>query len=210
MNDNPISPCEDPQHCVATHPITLELTKRGITEEQLAAIRFRGRNRELPFDQWSFTWGNDMPPQAIPFIRPYCALKWLILDNPTYSRDKEDAWRYLNDIMIAPLAALGLKHKKAQKRRAQQSRGRVTDDGQTIKQIVERLVRSPEHTEKSTRDLWPPFFAVLDELDLDPKEVMHSDRRKQRYEYLFGDTRRKISYGQFANLVCEIRPQKSG
>lgn len=208
MNDQPHF--ETPQHYLTTHPITLELMQRGVTEEHLAAIRFRHSNRERPFDQWSFTWGNGMPAEAIPFVMPYCTLKWLVLDDPPSSRDKEDAQRYVNDAMIAPIAAAGLNHKEAQRRRAQRSRVKVTEDGQTIKQVVERFVRKPEHREEGAPELWSPFFSELDQLELDPEEVTHSDLRKRHYEYAFGDKRRKISYGQFANLVSALRIGKSG
>jgi hypothetical protein len=76
MSDNPISAPEAPQHHLATHPITLELTKRGVTEKQLAAIRFRGGNRELSFDQWSFTWGNGIQRRPRLFEQIFRIDKW--------------------------------------------------------------------------------------------------------------------------------------
>jgi hypothetical protein len=58
MSDNPMSAFEARQRYVATHPITLELKKLGVTEEQLTAMRFRARTQERPFDQWSLTWAR--------------------------------------------------------------------------------------------------------------------------------------------------------
>ena len=84
MNDQPISDFETPQHYLATHPITLELMQRGVTEEHLAAIRFRPSNRERPFDQWSFTWGNGMPAEAIPFAMPYSRNPQELIDAVAY------------------------------------------------------------------------------------------------------------------------------
>jgi hypothetical protein len=201
--------CQSPHHYVANHPITTELKKRGATDDQLAAIRFRGKDRGT-FDQWSFTWGSGMPLEALPLVTAYCALKWLILEDPPSSKDKEDAWRYLNDTMIAPVVALGLKHKQTQRRRAQRPRGKVTDDGRTLKQIVEALVLRPDHREESAWELWPHFSAELDQLGLDPKEIEHSDRRKIRYEYRCCDRLGKITYGQFANLVSKVKNRASG
>jgi hypothetical protein len=195
--------------CVANHPITAELKKRGATDDQLAAIRFRGKDRST-FDHWSFTWGGGTPLEALPLATAYCALKWLILEDPPSSRDKEDAWRYLSDSMIAPVVALGLKHKEAQRRRAQRPRGKVTDDGRNLKQIVEALVLGPEHREETARELWPHFSAELDQLGLDPRETSHSDRRRIRYEYRFCGRLGKITYGQFANLVSKVRNRASG
>jgi hypothetical protein len=184
----------------------MELTKRGVTGEQLVEIRFREKDRSYPFDQWSFTWGSNLPLEAIPFVKAYCALKWLILDEPPASRDKEDAWRYVNDSMIAHAATAGLKHREAQRRRAQRPRVKVTDDGQTIGQMVEQLIRNPEHKDETARELWPQFYAALDKLGLDPQEVPYSDT----YKYTFGKKQRKMSYRQFANIVSASRARKSG
>ena len=61
---------DTPQHYVASHPITMELTKRGVTGEQLAAVRFREKDRRrYPFDQWSCTWGSGLPLEVIPFLK---------------------------------------------------------------------------------------------------------------------------------------------
>jgi hypothetical protein len=191
-------------------PITMELTKRGVTDDQLAAMRFRGSSRGKRFDDWSFIWANGMPLEAMPFVKVYCALKWLIFDDPPASREKDDAWRYGNDAMLAPVIAVGLKHQEAQKRRAQRPRVKVTDDGQTFKQVVERFVCKPENSEEGAPQLWPRFFAELDQLGLDPEEVTPSNCRKPPYEYTFGYKRRRISYRQFANLVSRSRAGKSG
>ena len=205
----PVTDRRTPQQYVASHLITKQLTKRGVTDEQLAQLRFREKDRGYPFDEWSFTWGGNLPPEAIPFVKAYCALKWLILEEPPASRDKEDAWRYVNDAMIAPAATIGLKHREAQRQRAQRPRVKVTDDGQTIRQIVEQLARNPEYKEETAPELWRRFYAALDELGLDPKEVMYSERTPG-YEYTFRGIRRKMSYRQFANNVSVSRVRKSG
>src|SRR5262249_38042734 len=93
---------ENPEDFVSNHPITLELIQHGVSELQLQTMRFRRNNQGWPFDQWPTTWNGNIPIGAIPLVKGYCALKWLIVDNPPYSREKEDAWRYLNDLAIAP------------------------------------------------------------------------------------------------------------
>jgi hypothetical protein len=64
--------------------------------------------------------------------------------------------------------------------------------------------------EVSAGELWPHFFALLAHHGLNPKEIPHPVRGKQRYEYLVGDKKKKISYGQFANTLSKARNQKSG
>ena len=97
-----------------------------------------------------------------------------------------------------PAIAVGLKFQDAQRRRAQRPRVKVTDDGQTIRQVVERLVRKLERREENIKELWPHFYEELERLELEPEELECSDLRKCCYEYQFGDKRRKISYGQFS------------
>ena len=78
--------CETPDRRLETHCLTRELQLLGVTEEQLQGIRFRGTNKGLPFDRWPSTFPGGRAIQAISLIRAYAALKWLIVENPTYSR----------------------------------------------------------------------------------------------------------------------------
>jgi hypothetical protein len=208
-NPGPVLGLLTPQEYVRTHPITIELTKRGVSDDQLAAMRFRDKDQAHPFDQWACVWGNGMPVEAMPFVKAYCTLKWLILDDPPPSRDKDDAWRYASAAMMAPVVAMGLRHQEAQRQRAQRFRVKVTEDGQTIRQVAEQLARKLEYREESAPQLWRHFYAELDELGLDPEEVTCSDPRKGYYKYMYRDKRRKITYGQFANLVSAVRTGRS-
>jgi hypothetical protein len=74
------------------HPFTSQLRSLGVTDEQLRAIQFHANNQGFPFDLWQVARVGDLPTEASNLIGPYCALKWLILDNPPWSRDKDDAW----------------------------------------------------------------------------------------------------------------------
>jgi hypothetical protein len=208
-NPGPVLGFLTPQEYVRTHPITLELTKRGVTADQLAAMRFRAKDQAQSFDQRAVVWANGMPIEAMPFVRAYCALKWLILEDPPASRDKDDAWRYVSAATMAPVVTMGLRHQEAQRQRAQRSRVKVTEDGQTVRQVVEELARKPEHQQDSAPQLWRHFFAKLDQLGLDPSEVTCPDPAKTYYQYFYRDKRRKMTYGRFANLVSALRTRKS-
>jgi hypothetical protein len=209
--DGALEGSQTSQDYLANHEITKELRRRGVTEDQLAAMRFRtSSRRERPFADWSFTWADGTPLEVLPYVKPYCALKWLTLDDPPAARDKDDAWEYVNNATIAPVVAIGLKHQEEQRGRARRSRVKITEEGETIGQLVERLANSPEHREESARGLWFHFFALLDQIGADPEELASSDPRKQAYKYAFREKRRKISYGQFANLVSVARSKKSG
>ena len=94
---------------------------------------------------------------------------------------------------------------KAQRRRAKKPRGRVTDDGKTLRQIIETLVAKPESRDLSAPELWPRLYAELDQLDLDPKEINPGKLKKAACSYQFNSKRKRITYRRFANLVSEFR-----
>src|SRR5580692_1001026 len=81
---------------ISEHMITIHLKNIGVTDEQLKVMRFRPNCNNLPFDQWTFTWGPGTPLEAIPRIKDYCALKWLLLESPLPSRDRDDASRVIS------------------------------------------------------------------------------------------------------------------
>src|SRR5579862_8649047 len=115
---------QPPEEYIASHEITLQLKRLGVTDGQLEAIRFRPNPKGRPFDQWSFTWGTGTPLTAITLMKAYCALKWLILENPEHSRDKDDAWHLVSVTVAAPIYRTGIKHKEAQRLRAKKPRGK--------------------------------------------------------------------------------------
>jgi hypothetical protein len=196
---------------VEGHRITSELKRYGVTNAQLDALRFSGFNRDCPFDLWSFRWKDGTPSEAMPLFKAYCALKWLILENPPYSRNKEDAWRLINDWLVAGNAQLGQQTRVTQQERARKPRGKILNSDKTINGLIEELALSPEHGNEKADELWPHFYASLEELDLEPVEIPHiSDLRKRAYEYdtPTGDCR-KMTYGRFANVVAKARKKKS-
>jgi hypothetical protein len=202
---------ETPAEHLERHAVTTELRRRGVTVEQLQAMSFRGSRHDGPFDFWPCTWLAGTPDDAIPLIKAYCALKWLILENPPSSREKDDAWRHVADQMAAPIFAIGMRAMAAQRDRARKPRGKVTVDGKTITRVITELALKPEYREERAKGLWRHFHAELDRLELDPEEKDDSaNSENSSYEYDFGNGRKLISYRRLANIVSNCRrKQKS-
>jgi hypothetical protein len=197
---------QTPTEYVASHEITQHLKGLGVTESQLDAMQFRPNNVGRPIAQRTFTWGAGTPHDAIPHIFAYCALKWLILDNPEPSRDKDDASLLVSAAMAAPIYRVGINHKETQRLRAKKPRSKLSEDGQSIHSIIERLALSPGHRDETVMELWPSFFHELDNAKLRPREINHPDPKKRAYNYKPSNGgRTSITYGRFANLVSEFR-----
>ena len=108
------------------------------------------------------------------------------------------------------LAKLGAKFREAQRVRAQRPRRKVTEGGRTLSQIIKDFVLRREHHEQSTKELWPPFFAELDRLDLSPEEIEQATSLTEQ-TYIFTDCKgneRKITYSRFANIVSSVRQKR--
>jgi hypothetical protein len=214
VDEPTIANVQTPAELVASHEITLRLKCFGVTDGQLEAMRFRPNQKRWPFDQWSFTWDSGMSITAIPatsvtaisLIKAYCALKWLILENPEGSRDKDDAQHLVSATMAAPIYQIGIRHKETQRLRAKKPRSNTTEDGISTEYIIEQLALSAEHREETTKELWPHFFSKLEEAKLRPKESSHSNPRQSSYTYNPSDGGPKsITFGRFANQVSQYR-----
>jgi hypothetical protein len=195
-----------PEAFLNEHQLTSWLRRLGVSAEQLEAMRFSWLNRGWPFEQWTFTWLDGTPAQAISLVKAYCALKWLILEDPPGSADKDAAWRLIAETLAAPVHALGLEFRRSQSRRASRPRGKLAD-GRTLNQVIAELALSPEHRDETALELWPHLYAELDRLTLNPEER----RDPNAYTYDYRDRRKTITFGQFANVVSKSRrTQKSG
>jgi hypothetical protein len=193
-----------PEELLASLPITRELKRLGVTDEQLRTLHFASSGRGYPFDEWPVL-GSDVPTDAIPLLKRYCTLKWLLLEDPPPSRDRDDAWQYITMLESAHLVEAGLNAKKAQQTRARKPRVKLYD-GTTINEIIADLALSPEHRDQTAEELWPHFYARLEALGHSPEEILHpSEPRKCAYRYGFAEKQRKISRGRFANVVATAR-----
>lgn len=197
---------QTPAEYVASHEVTSQLKGLGVTSDQLDAMRFRPNNAGRPLDQWPFTWGPGTPLTAVPLIKTYCTLKWLILENPEPSRDRDDASLLVSVVMAAPIYRAGINYKETQRRRAKKPRSKITEDGQSVHAIIERLALSPEHRDETANELWLCFYNKLDEAKLRPNEITHTDPKKAAFSYKpFDRSTASMTCGRFANLVTEYR-----
>lgn len=186
-----------PQELLDSHELTTQLKSLGVTDRQLEQTQFRSTNAGWPFAQWSITTAADLPLEALPFMKAYCALKWLVLSDPPASRDKDDAWRLVSDTLAAPVFAAGQRHLDSQAVRARKPRGLITEDGQDIKAIIREFCAKPERRQALHKQLWPAFYAELESLGLSPEET-----DPEHYSYNdFKGRKRHISYKYFANLI---------
>jgi hypothetical protein len=110
---------ETPQQHLDAHPITRHLRSTRISKKQLDGVRFRRRESE-PFEQWATLSTADWPIKRLVDLRVWCTLRWLILENPPPSRDKDDAWKLIADYEARPIFEAGFK-KANQFRNAQKT-----------------------------------------------------------------------------------------
>src|SRR4029077_20719454 len=170
-----------PQVYLNEHELTLQLRALGTSTEQLEAMRFAWSNQSWPFEQWTFTWLDGTPEKAVPLIKAYCALKWLILENPPGSADKDAAWRLVTETLAAPVHALGLEFRASQASRARKPRGKLFD-GRTLGEIIVELALRTELRDETALGLWPKFYGELDRLTLNPEETRDpKDPRRKAY-----------------------------
>jgi hypothetical protein len=194
-----------PQEIVNNHIITERLRRLGLTDEQLASVRYRSNQENVPIEQWPITWGPGVATAAIPQLHDYCRLKWLVLENPPPSSDKEAAAVFVSNAELSPFVKIALRFTAAQSERAKKPRGLLTEDGKTVTALIDDFCARPENRELSAKQLWPRFFAELESFGLDP------NAGNDRYTYDGGgrgNERRHISFVYFRNLVSASPAKK--
>jgi hypothetical protein len=198
-----------PLEYLALSAITVEIKRLGATDEHLEMVQWRGATHGLPFDQWSVKGHPGMPVAAVRLLKPYCTMKWLILEEPPPSRERDDAWHYISLVLGAPIFEIGLRAMEAQQARARKPRGK-TEDGSTIGEIIDKLAHAPIHRDLTAKELWPHFFADLEERGLAPQETKAPrDRLGAAYTYEAQVRRKQITFSRFATIVSQFRRQKN-
>lgn len=135
-------------------------------------------------------------------------MKWLVLEDPPPSRERDDAWHYITLELAAPIFAIGLRAKEAQQARARKPRGK-TEDGSTIREIIGKLALAPIHRDLTANGLRAHFFADLEERRLAPQETKAPrDRLRAAYTYEAQVGRKQIAFGRFATIVPQFRRQR--
>lgn len=191
------------------HVITKWLRDLGLTDEHLDGLKFRPVKKDLEFRLWAYQWSEGTPLQAHHLFKAYCTLKWLLIEDPPYSRDKEDALALIALTEASHLTGIGLKTKLAQSKRAKNLRGKIPDTGTTLNKIIHELALNRIHESLRAKELWAPFFAELEEIGLQPSSLEAPILAKCVYEYGPENNRRRISFGRFANVVSKARQKKS-
>ena len=113
---------QTPAEYVASHELTLQLKRLGVTDGQLEAMQFRPNQEGRPFINGRSPGARGTPLTALSLVKAYCALKWLILENSKHSRDKDDAWHLVSATMATPIYRMGISYKETQRLRAKKPR----------------------------------------------------------------------------------------
>jgi hypothetical protein len=196
-----------PEEFLKTHEITQSLRKLGVTDQELAKIQLTRRRGDFPFSLWNLEYPDsrsNLSPEALPLLKPYAALKYLMLEGPIPSADTQAAWDLISLVMSAPLLELGQQTKELQRARAQKPRGKVEHGGKTVRQIIERLFA--KNPEAQLRDHWDSFLRRLDDEGLSPaiiNDQVDPARDRITYQALAGT--RTMGFRRFANIISEIR-----
>jgi hypothetical protein len=187
--------------------ITVKLRSLGVSTEQLARIFLSKRREGFRFALWNFYCPPDLPPEAMFFLRPYAVLKYLILEEPPWSPDRDAAWELVALAEAHPLVELARDTKKQQSLRAKKSRGKISDEGKTVRELVEQIVR--RNPDGPVQQLWSSFFDRLENLALTPRVVTSTTGvPKESIEFEVGEGRRQMSLARFKNIVSEINSKK--
>jgi hypothetical protein len=186
--------------------LTRQLASLGITQAQRQSIRFRGCNHSWPFELWSFTWADFIPGRAFVLFKAFCALKWIVIEDPPASRERDDAWRLINETMAAPIYAIGERTRRSQSQRAKKPRRKITDDGRTLSQMVKKLMK--QYPEETAAELWPRLWGVLDEAGLKPRNIGEGNDGLS-YQDSFHDEEKQLSFHRFECILSSARKKKS-
>jgi len=121
---------------------------------------------------------------------------------------KEAGLALLTDPKHANLVKKGTNYSKHQSKNASKPRGKVSEDGKTLNEVICMLATSSKHTEESAKELWSHLFSELESLGLNPEEKEVANELKDLcYWYAFKDKRKKITFGQFSNVVSKSRSE---
>jgi len=96
-----------PSKFIEQHELTLFLKKSGVSDEQLQNVRFK-KNAGDSFSLWRTQATHDWPSSMADHLQAWCTFRWLILENPPHTRDKDDAHRYLAIYFASPQLKVGL------------------------------------------------------------------------------------------------------
>lgn len=123
------------------------------------------------------------------------------------------AYALFNHIMAIFQVDMAANTSRSQSEKARKSRGKITDDGETISNIINRLANARDALGDPVpaTDLWEPLFAALQQAGVDPKETRNNgEPRKTFYSYTTANGKGKtIKRGTFDNKISIYRKKLS-
>lgn len=187
-----------------------ELLDGGVAPEQIVdanEIVYWFLDKEAPPGTWQYHFANCLASLLINYDEslgvPRDAKDSFYRNSELMSLEKECLAVLSADLArirefeinsLTPLAERGRQHSTQQSKRAKKPRSKLTD-------IIKQLTH--QHPEETAKELWPHLNSAMDNEGLNPKAIEHFD--KWKYEYDFGDGRKTITFGQFANIVSELK-----
>ncbi len=87
-----------PEEYLSRHEINGLLRELGVTDEQKNSARLVPQDG-VKFESWPVTSMANWPNNTANAKRAWCALKWLVLDDPKCSEDTEKADKYVSDFL---------------------------------------------------------------------------------------------------------------
>lgn len=217
---------EAPENSLAHHPLTDEMRKRGMSDAQLESLRFTPGQDGTPFSEWVFRGPGDMPAPAIPLGKAYCTLKWLLLDAPPASRNRDDAYQYITNSYAEQLVSDSLltkaesekiisensdkiekydQFKASQKEKSKMMRRKIGNDRLSMPNIVRKFAAMPDNYGLEAKDLWNSFQGFLRDQEvivIGPTEEVPLVDQICSYE---DDHDGTISYKYFRRLLAQVR-----
>lgn len=180
---------------LAEHIITKKLIAIGVTSEQLDQIKFRNHRGDL--DSWACTWPNDLPLEAVPYIKPYCALHWLCSDSSQAESERSKAWDYI-------ALATAADEVRAQDQRIKASKPR----NQIINSVIETLALS--YPNESAKILWRRLSSALTDKGIKVLKETEHEPGLPSIDYSLKNKSGVITFKRFKNNVSAFRAgQKS-
>jgi hypothetical protein len=116
----------------------------------------------------------------------------------------------LNFSIIEPLFAIGDRHKKAQKKKAQKPRNEALKD--MVAKLAKRrdLIGNPW----AAKDLWPHLYSMMEEAGLSPEDMTTNQKQTETWKIEYckdqkSSKRKQLTYGTFQNKLSEARKKIS-
>ena len=116
-------------------------------------------------------------------------------------------------VVLEKWAQAGLNFRKDQSKKAKKSRGKVTEDGKTLTQIINKLANSPRYNEYPAKELWTVLLGEINELGIDFEAYGDEsyDKDLDRYILIYSTDRlkgRSKTFKSFQNDVSRARKEK--